>query len=430
MTLLAKLQRLVLSAIVLFLLGCQNGENEELELDPGNAETQVLFQEFDLATTSILVDSLRTDGTSQLIVGANTDSVFGEVSVNAYAELAYRNGTVPVDTLRPESGTLYLEITDILSSGAFVDQELEVRLTTEPIFESAVYLSDDELETSETVIARWPLVVGSTDSLVSIDLEFSFIERFWSTVRSSNNISELDYGIEIRPSDPNGGMAAIEINADSSFLEILSRDVQDSSYLTFFVLENQAHNIERDRAGSALEGLSITGDETDASGISYINSMAGIYTKVDLSPFQDFIDNNPTAIINNATLELPILDQEINNLSQRIEGINFFFEKPGTVINGPGLIDDIANSVLAPEEQYSDGRPQLSSRVIFFDDDAMNYDESITLFSQFYLTQQVEDDDVVTTGFILIPSIRMTTQQSAIVASEVKLQIFYTEISQ
>ena len=41
----------------------------------------------------------------------------------------------------------------------------------------------------------------------------------------------------------------------------------------------------------------------------------------------------------------------------------------------------------------------------------------------------LEEDEIVTSGFILIPSIRMTPQQSAIAASDVKLKIFYTELS-
>jgi len=429
MTLLAKLVRLVSSALLFLLIACQNSDDLGLELDPGNAETQVFFQEFDLDVTSILIDSLRTDESNQLLLGANTDSVFGTVSVNAYSELAYRNGAVPVDTLIVESGKLYLEVSEILTSNALIDQQLEIRLTAEPIFESAVYLADEELEVNEPIVAIWPLVVTNADSLIEIDLQLDFVESFWNTVRRSSNIADLDYGIELRPTNPNGGIASIEINADSTFMEFTSKDTRDSTYLTFFVLANQAHNIERDLSGGALSALANTGDEVDASGIAYINSLAGVYTKIDLTPIQGFIEANPTAIINNATLEVPVLDQKINNQSDRIEGINFFFEKPGSVINGPGLIDDISNSVLAPEEQYSDGRQQLTSRVILLEEDSLSYDESITLFSQFLLNQQLEEDEIVTSGFILIPSIRMTPQQSAIAASDVKLKIFYTELS-
>ncbi len=420
-------------AIGLALFGfwaCDDPNDMGLELDPGEAETQVLFEELMLKASTIYLDSLRTDDGDFLMFGANEDPTFGSVQVTGYSEIEYRNGTIPSDTLDPQTATFYMEVNDILTSNTFIEQNVEVRLTTQDIFESAIYLADESLPTLDTLAGTWEIVIGKSDSIYSFDVGPFFRDILWNRVVTSSNIADLQFGIELRPTDSNGGITSIDISADSTFFHFESKGQDTTIFDTFFTLQSQFHNIARDRTGSLIESLANSGDSITDQENSYINSLAGVYTKIDITPLQSFIDRNPSAIINSANLEIPVIEGRLNNLSEQIQQISFLFETSPGKINGPGLIDDIANSALAPDEQYGDGRLPISLRVVDLNDDPLNYNESITLFAQFSLENRTLNDEFLTSSFVLVPSDRVSLEQSGIDGSGISLKLFYTIVNQ
>jgi len=430
MTLLAKARLGVIISSLLVFWACENTDDLGLELDPGDSETQVLFEELALTTNSVFIDSLRTDGGSGLIIGSNQDSVVGQVSVTAYTQIEYRNGTVPVDTLRLESGKLYLEVVDILSSNAFVDQEFEIRMTAEPVFQSAVYFADQSLATGDTVLATWPVIVSDFEQPIVVDLEFAFADRLWVELLESSNVSEWNLGIEIAAAQPDGGIVNVNIDGDSTFIALESLDSRDSDFNTFFDFTNQFHNVTRDRSGSLISDVNETGDVTSFNDISLVNALAGVYTTIDLGPLRDFAINNPDAVVNNAEIEIPSSEDLINERSTRVGIMNFLFAADGSVINGPGLLSDLGVTALAPEDDYLGASIPQAARSVSLDVDNLDYNQQITLFSQFFLSMQTIDEETLTTGFVLIPALRLTTQQSAIVSDSVKMKLFYTVLSQ
>ncbi len=422
-------QELVVFLSLLVLVACGDSGDTLLELEPGDDATEVLFETFDLSVSSVFMDSLRTDGGTALIVGANRDSVYGLVDVTSYVELDYRNGPIPSDTLEVERATFYMEITELQSQNIVLDQTIELRITREAIYESAIYLSDETLQTEEEVIGTVPVLLTSEDTLVAVDLDTDFTNLLWDNIDNNNNIASLDFGLALSGSDPTGGIASIDITADSTFIEFTSTNDVDSAFTTVFLLENQFHHVERDRSGSLTAGLTSTGDSLAEGANAYINSLAGIYTSIDLSPLVSFLENNSDAVINIARLELPIPENQSLPLAQSLEALNFFFGKANSgLINGPGLIDDIGNTVLAPEIEYALGQRRISARNVRLEteEERSSYDETISLFSQYLLERNLAGDGFITNRFIILPSARLSLDRGVISRNDVQLEIFYT----
>ncbi|MEL7006230.1 MAG: hypothetical protein AAFN93_26410 [Bacteroidota bacterium] len=207
-------------------------------------------------------------------------------------------------------------------------------------------------------------------------------------------------------------------------------DSRDSVFNTFFDFTNQFHNVRRDRSGSLISDVNETGDVTSFNDVSLVNALAGVYTTIDLGPLRDFAINNPDAVVNNAEIEVPNSEDLINERSTRVGIMNFLFAADGSVINGPGFLSDLGVTALAPEDDYLGASIPQAARSVSLDVDNLDYNQQITLFSQFFLSMQTIDEETLTTGFVLIPALRLTTQQSAIVSDSVKMKLFYTVLSQ
>ncbi len=415
------------AVLSLFLIACDEPGDLGLELNPGDSETEVNFQEFVLPASTFYIDSLRTDRGSNSIVGSNTDSIYGQVISETYLEISYESGQLPLDCLEVLGARLNFEISEKLSLESTANLELEVRMLEDTIFPSRIYGREDAIPVADFVMDTWNLVVDVNDSVVGIDLGNRLYTPLWQTIRDAENVSDVRFGINIRATDTSDGLLALNLSADTTELIISSRDPLDTMYTTVFNLDNQFSRVTRDRTGSRIAPLQQTGDSIISdNGYTYLNGIAGTVVKLDLDPFLEFVNSQDNLIVNKADIEIPTVNNRANFIQSTVPDIHLYFFKDGTVINGPGIATNVFNTALLEENDYSNLTAIPTPRILTFSEDDANYASTVTLFTQSFLTNQLNGDDFLTDDLVVLPTSGLYISQTTIQNSGVKLKVFYT----
>ena len=415
------------AVLSLFLIACEETGDLGIELNPGDSETEVNFQEFVLPASTYYIDSLRTDRGANIIVGSNTDSIYGEVTSEAFLELSYESGQLPLDCLEVLSAELHFEINDKLSLESVANLELEVRALQDTIYPSRIYSREDAIEVEDFVLDTWNVRVGVADSVVGIDVGRRLYGNLWLRTMEAENVNDMYFGVNIRATDASNGLMAFNIFSDTTRLIIHSRDPLDTMYTTVYAWENHFNRVTRDRTGSRLESLRQTGDSIISNnGFTYLNGIAGTVVKLNLDPFLDFVKSEENLIINKADIEIPTVVNRANTMQSTVQDINLYFFKEGTVINGPGIATNVFNTALLGENDYANLTALPVPRVLTFSEDHSNYSSTITLFTQSLLTDQLSGEEFLTDNLVVLPTSGLYIGQSTIQNSEVKLKIFYT----
>lgn len=415
------------AVLSLFLIACEDPGDLGLELNPGDSETEVNFQEFVLPASTFYIDSLRTDRGANIVVGNNTDSIYGQVTSETFLELSYESGQIPLDCLELLSARLNFEIADILSLESVANLELEIRALEDTIYPSRIYAREDAIPTADFVVDTWNLAVDVSDSVLSIDLGSRLYTPLWQLARDAETISDIYFGINIRATDASDGLLALNIFADTTEIIFTSRDPLDTMYTTSFALENHFNRVTRDRTGSRMAPMQQTGDSiNNDNGLTYMNGIAGTVVKLDLDPWLAFLDTQENLIINKADIEIPTITNRANSIQSTVPDINLYFFKEETVINGPGIANDVINTALLGENDYSNLTALPVPRVLTYSEDDLNYSSTITLFTQSLLTDQLAGDEFLTDDLVVLPTSGLYISQSTIQNSGVKLKVFYT----
>lgn len=415
------------AVLSLSLIACDEPGDLGLELNPGDSETEVNFQEFVLPASTFYIDSLRTDRGANIIVGSNTDSIYGEITSETFLEISYESGQLPLDCLEVLSAQLSFEIGEVLSLESVANLELEVRMLQDTIIPSRIYSRDDAIPAEEFVLDTWNVTVDVADSVVGIDVGRRLYGLLWQGLGDAETISDIYFGINVRATDASDGLLALNIFADTTELIIHSKDPLDTMYTTVFALENHFNRVSRDRTGSRMAPLQQTGDSLDTdNGYSYVNGIAGTVVKLDLDPFLDFVNSQDNLIINKADIEIATVNNRANSIQSNVPDVNLYFFKEGTVINGPGIANDVFNTAVLSENDYSNLTALPTPRVLIFSEDDSNYSSTITLFTQSLLTDQLAGDELLTDDLVVLPTSGLYISQSTIQNSGVKLKVFYT----
>ena len=116
MSLLDKGNFLIIGLLILITSSCEQDES----IIKVNVEgvTNTSYIEFNLPTSEIFIDSLRTDDSDFILVGDYEDPLLGTLAAEAYFELQYDSGAVIADTLLLDSVVFMLKIEDQLMNDA------------------------------------------------------------------------------------------------------------------------------------------------------------------------------------------------------------------------------------------------------------------------------------------------------------------------
>ena len=149
MSLLDKGNFLIIGLLILITSSCEQDES----IIKVNVEgvTNTSYIEFNLPTSEIFIDSLRTDDSDFILVGDYEDPLLGTLAAEAYFELQYDSGAVIADTLLLDSVVFMLKIEDQLMNDASAIFNMDFHALRDSLFSQAVYLATKELTLAKSI---------------------------------------------------------------------------------------------------------------------------------------------------------------------------------------------------------------------------------------------------------------------------------------
>ncbi len=374
--------------LILVVFSCTSNTSVELSLADN---IDVKFREFNLPSTNLFIDSLKTDGENRILFGTRRDDLTGEISAEGYMQFVFEQGTLPgsadqtmADTLRYDSITLRLGLDRAFPSAQTVTLDIEVFELQDTLFNSVTYLSGKE-EVKTRLLGRLVTnanVINTVLSSATVKLSdtygreiFDLMADFPDTLRRY-----LFKGMALTPGVSSQALFRVVLNDDTTRMTVHMSSVKNNArkYTSQFAF-TRAHytHIDRDRSGSAFSGIVENNDFELADNRTILEPMSGITTAVDFSELNDFFDANPNILLNNVFLDCTI---EPDPSRKAVPTIAFFFRKADGGIFGSAISENSLNNIVQVDNSYI--TRQSTPFTVDFDVANDVYTGSPTLFFQ------------------------------------------------
>jgi hypothetical protein len=172
MSLLDKGSFLIVGLLLFITSSCEQDES----IIKVNVEgvTNTNYIEFNLPTSEIFIDSLRTDDSDFILVGDYEDPLLGTLAAEAYFELQYDSGAVIADTLLLDSVVFMLKIEDQLMNDASAIFNMDFHALRDSLFSQAVYLATKKLTLAKSIQSVAEIVLKSDTLLTFSGADFGY----------------------------------------------------------------------------------------------------------------------------------------------------------------------------------------------------------------------------------------------------------------
>jgi hypothetical protein len=345
MNLWGKGQRLLLF-FFLILIACDE-ESYLLGFQSPDENFKVVYAEFTLPTTVYQVDSLITSNssgssTNRLLVGSYSDSRFGTGTATAYTQYYPASFPVIPDTAVYERIAMTL-VYDLYNFGstAATSQTYQFHELSDSLINSQVYYSKSSTAYHADVVGTVSKAISPADfdQLVKenaakkdtvsvkleVDMDFEFGSKLFAAIRATDSAQRATYRNFFRWRRVFKGLAIVPVSTDKvvgfapahakSRIWIYYKDGPKSARkrieLTMSPLNSMASysSLSIDKSGTPLAGVTQFYQNYDLpGGQRYINSAAGIVTRVDMTPVYDYFQDIKIKSLNVA--ELSIVTEE------------------------------------------------------------------------------------------------------------------------
>jgi|TARA_B110000971_G_scaffold175178_1_gene180380 hypothetical protein len=438
MSLLDKGNFLIIGLLLLITSSCEQDES----IIKVNVEgvTNTSYIEFNLPTSEIFIDSLRTDDSDFILVGDYEDPLLGTLAAEAYFELQYDSGAVIADTLLLDSVVFMLKIEDQLMKDASAIFNMDIYTLSDSLFSEAIYLATKELSLDKKVQSVTEYIY-ETDSL----LTFSGVEfgrYFYGEIQRLEAIDLYSYRNDFSfvPASENEALLSFDFASDESKILVYSRDPNDSLFITQFKFSNlHFTQLNRDKSNTDLAGISNLDSLQFADDFTVINPLQGLFTVLDFSEVMLFLDQSDNFILNSVELEVGLTAVS----TDPIERVNFYtFNEVGGIngnafasldrlsqgsLNYVETFNQAANDFLLSEESFVAGAGIFSPVVSEVSESS--YSPMITLsLEDHYLRKTLLENDYFE-KLVMIAEDRLTLNQSFVERGSVTVKIYYTKVN-
>jgi hypothetical protein len=402
--------------------------------------TNTSYIEFNLPTSEIFIDSLRTDDSNFILVGDYEDPLLGTLAAEAYFELKYDSGAVIADTLSLDSVVFMLKIEDQLMKEASAIFNMNIYTMSDSLFSEAIYLATKELSVDKKV-------QGVTENIYQTDsmLTFSgseFGDYFYGDIQRLEAVDLYNYSNDFSfvPASENEALVSFDFASDESKVLVYSRDPNDSLFITQFKFSNlHFTQLNRDKSNTDLAGISNLDSLQFANDFTIINPLQGLFTVLDFTEVMLFMDQSENFIINSSELEVGLTVASIDP----IERVNFYtFNEVGGIngnafasldrltqgsLNYVEIFNQAANDFLLSEESFITGTGAFSP--VTSEVSELTYNSMITLsLEDQYLRKTFLENDYFE-KLVMIAEDRLTLNQSFVERGSVTVKIYYTKVN-
>uniref|UniRef100_UPI0032ED27DC hypothetical protein n=1 Tax=Ekhidna sp. TaxID=2608089 RepID=UPI0032ED27DC len=434
--------------------GCETQSDLGIKYDLGS-EAGVKFVEFTLPATNIYIDSLKTDGEGQILVGKYSDSLTGSVSAEGYFNYSYESGPLPrakssssnqnpVDTLKLDSLVLVIKVGSLIPSLP-TEQSFEVFQLKNNLDNNLVYLSNNKQDLDLKIGEFSTTISPKDDSVYRIKLDSSYAKSFFFQI--SNIAGDVGQSIDsylfkplgLIPNNDSKTISSVDLSSDTLRIFLysspISQESKDTTYITSFepIGKNYSH-IDRNLSESEFSGISEKQNFDLPSGKTIIDPLMGLSTAFSLAPLKDFFDQNENILINNASLALKF---EADENRDTLEIFLNYFRKSDNSFFGSAIQANPFGNIVMSDNGYLNlnSNPAASS----FNNEKNELLLSSTLFYQQLYRQYIDSLIFInpTNGsvrpveyLVLISPIDVTLQRTIFKKDGIKLRLYYTEVDQ
>lgn len=437
--------------LIPFFFACNDPNDLGLELEPDENPFSLNDTTFTLPASTIYIDSLRTDHFNVTAFGKYQDSIYGEIKAISYNQYNVHGGSLPDnDSLEYQSVNIILKINAVRSNSLLNNQLVNIYKAKDTLFRQAVYLSNRSTPYEDEPIGSHTIGFPS-DSIVSIPLSDEFGQSLYRRLKLAttdddykdsltNNTFHFDPLVFV-PGEDNNTLYSFNLSPDTVGIYVNMVNSFTGATSSFSFDFRDAHYVELQRDITGSQKLSnLTGDfeESKASSRTYLDMLAGVYTKIDLQPVLNFIDQQDNLLINLAQISLGVVNTNETGLRPAKAPIHFLFVKKYTAgadtlkrINGPGSVltqihsEAFTNAVLN-ETSYLSRGVQLFSPA--YDKDNANYKGIITMFAQALADQNASDRDFLAEELVVLNPNPLGLGQTSFRKSEIQVTIYYTTL--
>jgi len=379
--------------LIPFFFACEDPSELGVRVDSDNQNIEVRDTTITLPLSTILIDSLRTNQFTTLLVGHMEDSVTGSVRCTAYTQYSPASGTFPGDSLDFVSAYISFKINEVRTTDNILSGHIDVHESDDTLYNQAIYLARRKIDYHPNPITQLDYNINiDEDSVLTFQLNDLGLELYDQLVRYGTDTAFQDslkqnllyyQPLVFNTTSTNSGLMSLSLSNDTSalFIEMKSPS-SDSTYYYRFNFNGRGHftNIERDKAGSKLSILAEEYTNEVSGGYAYGSMVDGTFAKLDLTPLNNFIAENTGLIVNNSRIKLNNTDYGSEYVVP-FASIRFYFIRNGR-INGP-----IGTSRLTAYTSTILSNPSYSSSSIEYlnaihEDEPPNYSGDITQFNQ------------------------------------------------
>jgi len=450
----------LLPVFILFLVACEDPGEVGLELNPGNGAFVAKYQELQLTTSIVLVEDILSDNSTRIngrapysptsdgriLFGNYTTPDFGSISSKGFSSLYLsKRGFKPSeDTLGLEYDSLVMYMyVDYLYGKSFLGtKQINIHELKEEIQIDSVYLTKNSTPYHEEPVGTLNFDFSSFDSVrvdtllrVRLADELGnrlFNEAYADTTTFSNNVEFRQFfnGFAFVPGSANDMITGVHMENQSSFVRMFVHNSKDTAAYDFvftgydtagYNITRYYNNITLERSGSSLGPINDYYTDyfpADNRGLTQGNS--GVFTKLDFTPYLNFIDTIDNLIINRAELVIPI------------EPYDTYFDPVGSV--DLYKVDELNRFVEGFDSTYLKVNYQTAGRLGFNKNKNSRtgkYDGLITNYIQSFTTSVADGEQVYSSVLVGQPNLWnsvILTNQSAIPLEEIKLRVYYSTL--
>ncbi|MDP4680903.1 MAG: DUF4270 domain-containing protein [Cyclobacteriaceae bacterium] len=440
---------LMLFAALSGLISCEDPSEVGLSLNSDGLGIGVYVEEITLPLDNIFIDSLRTDGDNRLLVGKYIDPIFGTSISKAVTQLGLSSFTyVDRDVARKENDEfiddyvldsvfLQLRLSYYHSDNIGQSQTIKVVQIEDTLFSGVSYYAHFPVPVEESSLVYGESTFSinpnlAADSVIKIPLPvfgqktIEFMRQDNAGSLSGDSLLNLLKGIALLPGENNSALLGFNPNHDTTSLKVyyhiqhIAEDtlVEDSlsiAYNFFTSTSRHFNSIKTERTNSLLLNPEKSLDPfLIDDGNAYLQSGTGVFPRLDLAPFKQFLLDQKNVIINRTDIKIPISTNRINpQYISGVEDVRFFF-----IEDGANIINSANARVLTNLSYLSNSAVTLS---------AVAADGETTLEAETSLFSQLINTDVLDVSkLLLVPTDITGFHQSIFDKSGVKMTIYYT----
>jgi hypothetical protein len=425
---------LMLSALLLF-FSCEDPGEIGLTVNPDRDEIDVKFKKFTLPFKNVLTDSVRTDISGRLIVGAIDDPVFGKTVASSFTQfnLDFEGDPITNPSSLLDSAVLHLAYSYWHGFDFSQQQTFSVYQLADTLFNTVTYLSSMSTDINPRLLGKATVnIIPDQDTVLSITLNDRFAKVLFEEARlfigESTFIDELK-GLAIIPDEDNSVIVGFDPFDESTrmslYYSIPDFDIDSLEYRFEFSGDNtiRYNRFINDRSNSVMSEVENKAVFESPDGLVHWQPATGILPVIDFSPYKEFSDSLDHLVISRAEIEIgPNLLHEVYPAINPPVETRYIFLKDGN-IDGPGTVFDPANNAILDNNSYLTGA---------FNVDSHGYDEvviqsyrgTLTIYLELLASGQIPFGEVT-----LLPRTISTFDQASFSKEGVKLKVYYTTTS-